>query len=194
MISLRNRDLIDAVIESTAAAIEDIGHIEERVRWLAQGMLDPNDWRTVKEDSFGIRYLPLTTDHHARNGTRERVREVEQQIPKKLYLELHALATEVLFDATNRAIGVRYLSGQRLYRPHAEMASAQGEIRELRATREVILAGGAFNTPQLLMLSGIGSARRTRTPWHRGSRRPARRRQESAGSLRNRGSQPDELR
>jgi choline dehydrogenase len=43
-----------------------------------------------------------------------------------------------------RATGVRYLQ--------------DGEQRQARATREVILCGGAFNTPQLLQLSGIGPA------------------------------------
>ena len=37
-------------------------------------------------------------------------------------------------------------------------ASAHGELVELRAEREVILCGGAYNSPQLLMLSGIGPA------------------------------------
>jgi choline dehydrogenase len=156
MISLKNGDLIDAIFKSTWAAIKDIGHIGERIRWLFQGMLDPNDWRTVKENSFGIRYLPLTTDNHARTGARERVLAVRARCPEKLHIELNALVTKVIFDAGNRAIGVRYLKGERLYRPHADMESAEGEARELFATREVILAGGAFNSPQLLMLSGIG--------------------------------------
>jgi choline dehydrogenase len=157
MISLKNVDLIDAILKSTRAAIADIGHIEERIRWLWQSMLDPNDWRTVKENSFGIRYLPLTTNHHARTGARERLRAVQARSPQLLHIELHALATNVLFDASNRAIGVRYLKGERLYRPHAGMPSTGGEPQEIYATREVILAGGAFNSPQLLMLSGIGS-------------------------------------
>ena len=156
MLSLRNRDLIVAFLLSTWAAIKDIGHLGERLRWLIQGMLDPNDWRTIKEDAFGIRYLPLTTDNHARIGSRERVRDVESRFPKTLWVELDALATKVVFDEHQRAIGVRYLKGRRLYRPHAAMESLQGVVQELRATREVILAGGAFNTPQLLMLSGIG--------------------------------------
>jgi len=37
-------------------------------------------------------------------------------------------------------------------------ASRLGEARELRAEREVILCGGAYNSPQLLMLSGVGPA------------------------------------
>jgi choline dehydrogenase len=49
----------------------------------------------------------------------------------------------VLFEG-NRAVGVQ--------------ASRLGEAQEFRAEREVILAGGAYNSPQLLMLSGVGPA------------------------------------
>jgi choline dehydrogenase len=49
----------------------------------------------------------------------------------------------VLFEG-KRAVGVE--------------ASRLGEVQELRAEREVILCGGAYNSPQLLMLSGVGPA------------------------------------
>ena len=55
-----------------------------------------------------------------------------------------ALATRVLMHGT-RATGVEYAQGIR-------------ETVRVNADREVILAGGAFNTPPLLMLSGIGPA------------------------------------
>jgi choline dehydrogenase len=49
----------------------------------------------------------------------------------------------VLFEG-RRAVGVE--------------ASQLGQAQELRAEREVLLCGGAFNSPQLLMLSGVGPA------------------------------------
>jgi len=55
-----------------------------------------------------------------------------------------ALTTKVLFEG-RRAVGVAYRRG--------------GAIHEARAGREVILAAGAINSPQLLQISGVGPAR-----------------------------------
>ncbi len=56
------------------------------------------------------------TDRHRRVGTRERLLDVAARHPDRLRIELNALATRVLFDADNRAIGVEYLKGEHLYR------------------------------------------------------------------------------
>ena len=58
-----------------------------------------------------------------------------------LRVETGALTCKVLFEG-KRAVGVDYLQG--------------GERKTLRAGREVILCGGAVNSPQLLQLSGVG--------------------------------------
>jgi choline dehydrogenase-like flavoprotein len=93
-----------------------------------------------------------------RVGSRERLLDVSARHPDRLRIQTHALATRVLLDDRNRAIGVEYLHGERLYRAHARPSGETGERRQALASREVIVAGGAFNTPQLLMLSGIGPA------------------------------------
>ncbi len=58
-----------------------------------------------------------------------------------LRVETAAHATRILFEGT-RAVGVKYRQGD--------------VVKEIRARREVILSSGAFQTPQLLMLSGVG--------------------------------------
>ena len=157
MLSLANRDLLDTILLSAFNASRELGDFAQRLRWFFQGLLDPNDWRTVRHDAFGIRYLPLTTHRHARNGTRERVLDVQKRYPDRLRIELNALATRVIFDDEQRATGVEYISGERMYRAHAKPSNMPGQMLRVSATREVILSGGAFNTPQLLMLSGIGA-------------------------------------
>jgi choline dehydrogenase len=158
MLSLDNRDLFETIFDSAVAAIEDVGHLVERAKWLKESQLDPNDWRTVEQNAFGIRYMPLSTRNHARTSARERLLDVAEKYPARLRIELHTLATRVLFDNDQRAIGVEYQSGPRLYRASHQPAEHPAETQQLFASREVILAGGAFNTPQLLMLSGIGPA------------------------------------
>lgn len=54
-----------------------------------------------------------------------------------------AMVTRLLFDGT-RAVGVEYLQ--------------EGTLHQVKADREVILSAGAFDSPKLLMLSGIGDA------------------------------------
>jgi len=60
---------------------------------------------------------------------------------KNLTIQSHAHVTRILFEG-KRAIGVQFAQAK-------QSATA-------RATREVILSGGAVNTPQVLLLSGIG--------------------------------------
>jgi choline dehydrogenase-like flavoprotein len=60
-----------------------------------------------------------------------------------LQIVTDALAARVLFDG-RRAVGVQYAQG--------------GIVREVRARREVLLAAGALQSPQLLMVSGVGPA------------------------------------
>jgi len=155
--ALGDAGLVDVIAQSVRDAFEQLGHPEQQARWLFEGELDPNDWRLVKEDAVGLRYPPLTTRNHQRTGARERVLEAQRRFGLKI--EMNAFATRVLFDEQGRrAVGVEYLKGERLFRAFSPPGAGPGEAARVMASREVILAGGAFNTPHLLMLSGIGPA------------------------------------
>ena len=60
-----------------------------------------------------------------------------------LELQTGAHVTRILFDG-RRAVGVEFAVG--------------GQVRQARADAEVILSGGSINSPQILMLSGVGPA------------------------------------
>ena len=153
--ALGDASLVKVIVNSAVDAFLKLGHPVDPVTWLRDSQLDPNDWRSVQDNAAGLRYAPLSTRNHQRTGTRERV--LEAQTKHGLRIETDALATQVLFDG-NRATGVEYLKGARLYRASAAPSGDAGVVGQIHASREVILAGGAFNTPQLLMLSGIGPA------------------------------------
>lgn len=91
-------------------------------------------------DMFGAGIYQVTT----RNGIRASTEQAYLRTAagrSTLRIETNALATRVLFDG-KRATGVEYRQ--------------DGATRTARARAEVILCGGAINTPQLLQLSGIG--------------------------------------
>jgi choline dehydrogenase len=97
------------------------------------------DFNGATQEGFG--YYQLTT----RNGRRCSAAVAYLKPARRranLKVVPQALATRVLFDG-RRAVGIEYLQGG------ATHAARGGEI---------ILAGGAFNTPQLMQLSGLGPA------------------------------------
>ncbi len=96
-----------------------------------------------------------------------------------------ALVTKIIFDEQNRAIGVQYLESNtgtptgtwNVYQTGRQMNTSRAGVggtppdatanaavalkagpKIARATKEVILCGGTFNSPQILLLSGVGPA------------------------------------
>jgi len=122
-------------------------------------LVDPNDWRVQAKAPQGLWLVPIATSGGRRASTRDRIRDVQHRLPERLVVRTGALVTRVLIDDAGAAVGVEYCDEAHLYR--ADPASRSGPLpptRHVRATREVVLCAGAFNTPQLLMLSGIGPA------------------------------------
>ncbi|HEX2940893.1 MAG TPA: choline dehydrogenase [Rhodopila sp.] len=90
----------------------------------------------------GVGYHQTTTRNGRRCSTAVGYLRPAMSRPN-LRVITHALTERILLDG-HRATGVRFRRG--------------GQTITVRAVREVILCGGAINSPQLLMLSGIGPA------------------------------------
>ncbi|KAI1828719.1 choline dehydrogenase mitochondrial precursor [Xylaria intraflava] len=116
--------------------------------------------------------LPVHMDniHYRRSSPRDYVYDtVTAKNPDgskkyKLDVALNTLVTKVTFEKAKnshdkpKANGIEYLFGQSLYRadPRSNLTENGGRPGSVKATKEVIVSGGAFNSPQILKLSGIG--------------------------------------
>ena len=155
--ALGDEQMVGTVAGTARAYVRSLPHPWlSAYRWLRRAG-DPNS-RPWRSRSFeGLCYTPISTSNHRRVGARERVLQVATDRRRLLHVELDALATRIIFDEEGAASGVEYLKGRHLYGAQA-VGAPTGDRRQVRARREVVVCGGAFNTPQLLMLSGIGPA------------------------------------
>src|SRR5512133_3477987 len=106
---------------------------------IAAGVSRNEDFNGDHQD--GVGHYQMTRREGRRWSTADAYLRPAMQ-RRNVTLETEAYATQLLFKG-DRTSGVRYIR--------------EGTAREASARREIILACGAVKTPQLLMLSGIGS-------------------------------------
>ncbi|KAI0429373.1 GMC oxidoreductase [Xylaria sp. FL1042] len=119
----------------------------------------------------GLYTFPLTMSKDGRrSGARNylvatsNARNLDGTKKYPLHIKTRCFATKLLFEEQHpkgrrkpRAIGVEFFEGESLYKADPRYDAQRAGVRkQVFASREVIVAGGTFNTPQLLMLSGLG--------------------------------------
>jgi choline dehydrogenase len=103
------------------------------------GFQHSEDFHAASQEGFG---MPDVTVRRGRRESSATAYLAGAGHRPNLHIQTHAMATRVLLDGT-RATGVEYWKN--------------GERMQAGAD-EVILSGGTFNSPQLLLLSGMGPA------------------------------------
>jgi choline dehydrogenase len=173
--SLANSDETLVTIGVTAADVISKDPVEqaENLQRVFDG--DMNTAAADRDASQGIWLIPLSLKTETgkpgkRSGSRDFIMQVynakTESGAKKYPLDiaLNTLVTRVIFAPTRagekpRATGVEFVKGKYLYKasPRNPGSGSQPIAKaEVKASKEVILAGGAYNSPQLLKLSGIG--------------------------------------
>lgn len=100
-----------------------------------------DDVNGAQQEGFGR--FDMTIDNGKRHSTAAAYLKPALKQRKNLHCHTRAYTTKILFQG-NKAIGIEYIQNKKIKRCYAR--------------REVILSGGAINSPHLLMLSGIGPA------------------------------------
>lgn len=126
-------------------SVEDVPYRSKLVHAFVRGSIEQGH-REVDyngADQLGVSYVQATTNRGIRDSAARSYIDPIFKYRSNLHILTSSRVTKVLIDQmTQTAYGVRYVKNKRTY--------------YVTARNEVILSCGTFNSPQLLMLSGIG--------------------------------------
>jgi choline dehydrogenase-like flavoprotein len=175
-----------ALFKVVAKTIFDVeGRDDARALWRAAKRLiggrlfrdlDLNDIDTMRTRPEGVALVPLAVSRTGvRRGPREWLLETRRflleerdkvvggdEFAGEIRIATEIFVRRVIFQSAGncqppRAIGVEFSRGRHLFDPGRPVNESDDlEKHYCYARREILLCGGAFNTPQILMLSGIG--------------------------------------
>ena len=134
---IRDRVLRRDIIKSMAAGATNF---PGGPREFSLTRFDPNDRDLWDAGGSGVRIPPMSTRNSTRTGARERLLAAMRKSNTNIDLILHANVEKVEVE-DGQARAVHYRKG--------------GELHRVEGA-EIVLCGGTFRTPQIMMLSGIG--------------------------------------
>ncbi|KAK4172904.1 putative GMC oxidoreductase [Triangularia setosa] len=160
-ILLRDLPLARHLVAGANAAGIDIPLLTPLAKLSQLLLLSPNSRVSPTRDATeGYFQVPLTMKFGTRTAVREFILSTVAA-GHPLTVRTNTFVTKISFNTTGpkpRATGVEYMEGEYLYKASPLHRTNFGKKGSVQAKREVIIAGGTFNTPQLLKLSGIGPA------------------------------------
>lgn len=180
--------IVTAALVETGHLAPPVSDVDATGGTVGGTLLDPNDPRGVEAYREGAFLVPQSSRDGRRYGTRERLLEAAPALDGRLAVQTDALVERIVFadehergpgagheheherddhDHARRVVGVDVVVAPYQYgaSPRQQRLTPEDRTRRrvrVTARREVVVAAGAFNTPQLLMLSGIGPAEHLR--------------------------------